>query len=288
MENNSSPSFSKKSINEQALHSQSTREHSSTPNSSDSEFIAYCVRPNNLRIQVAPVDRMWMNLTPHGFANRCLPLRIANQAGWFILNDRSIQAIWNGGPNVSDVVIYQDKREQENLAVQEPSCAISHFGCGIVTWRIPYLFRTPPGYNLIVRGPTNWCKDGVCPLDGVVETDWAVATFTMNWKITRTNVPVSFEKGEPICMVFPQRRGELEGFRPELRNLAACAEIKGSYEHWERSREAFLKVRRNSKDEREKRLVWQKHYYIGQSTEGADFSSHQLRLHLVDFDDRRE
>jgi hypothetical protein len=37
--------------------------------------------------------------------------------------------------------------------------AISHFGSGILTWNVPYLFRTPPGYNLLVRGPANWPKD---------------------------------------------------------------------------------------------------------------------------------
>jgi hypothetical protein len=110
----------------------------------------------------------------------------------------------------------------------------------------------------------------------------------MNWKITRPNVPISFIKGEPICMVFPQRRGELEGFRPELRNLAACTELEGRYQQWEKSRDVFLEARRKSKDDRDKRLVWQKHYYIGKSTDGHDFSGHQLRLHLTGFDDRRE
>src|SRR3712207_8402233 len=34
--------------------------------------------------------------------------------------------------------------------------ARSHFGSGILTWNLPFLFRTPPGYNLHVRGPANW------------------------------------------------------------------------------------------------------------------------------------
>ena len=49
----------------------------------------------------------------------------------------------------------------------------------------------------------------------MIETDWSVATFTMNWKLTRPHWPVTFEIGEPICMVVPQRRGELESFHPQ-------------------------------------------------------------------------
>ena len=74
----------------------------------------------------------------------------------------------------------------------------SHFGEGVITWNIPFLFRTSPGYNLLVRGPSNWIKDGVQALEGIVETDWAVQTFTMDWKFTRPRRWVRFEADEPI------------------------------------------------------------------------------------------
>ena len=61
----------------------------------------------------------------------------------------------------------------------------SHFGCGIITFKIPYLFRAPQGYNLLARGPANLFKDGISPLEGLIEVDWAVSPFTMNWKVTR-------------------------------------------------------------------------------------------------------
>src|SRR6202000_3160808 len=88
--------------------------------------------------------------------------------------------------------------------------AISIFGSGIVTFTLPFLFRTPPGYNLVAQGPTNRPKDGISALSGIIETDWAESTFTMNWMITRPHHPITFAKGEPICMVFPQKRYEVE------------------------------------------------------------------------------
>jgi Family of unknown function (DUF6065) len=40
---------------------------------------------------------------------------------------------------------------------------VSHFGDGIRTWHLPMLFRTPPGYKLLVRGPANYPKEAVYP-----------------------------------------------------------------------------------------------------------------------------
>ena len=42
----------------------------------------------------------------------------------------------------------------------------SHFGYGILTWTLPYLFRTPPDWNLLARGPSNLPKDGIQALEG--------------------------------------------------------------------------------------------------------------------------
>jgi hypothetical protein len=49
-----------------------------------------------MRLVAASPSRSWMDATSKKYANRCLPLRIANQSGWFILNSHEIRAIWNG------------------------------------------------------------------------------------------------------------------------------------------------------------------------------------------------
>ena len=111
--------------------------------------------------------------------------------------------------NDVDVMIKPDQSDADQFL------PISHFGDGILTWHLPMLFRTPAGYNLLVRGPANYPRDGVCALEGIVETDWASASFSMSWKLTRKLMPVRFEVDEPICMIVPQRRAELEEFAPE-------------------------------------------------------------------------
>jgi hypothetical protein len=64
-------------------------------------------------------------------------------------------ATWMGQENDVDVKITPDKRDAGQYL------PLSHFGNGILTWNLPLLFRTPPGYNLLVRGPANYPKDAV-------------------------------------------------------------------------------------------------------------------------------
>ena len=46
-----------------------------------------------------------MDATSNRFANRCLPLRIAAQAGLFVLNSHAVRLTWNGGNATSDIEI---------------------------------------------------------------------------------------------------------------------------------------------------------------------------------------
>jgi hypothetical protein len=160
------------------------------------------------------------------------------------------------------------------------------FGYGILTFIIPYLFTTPPGYNLLARGPANEPKDGIAPLEGVIETDWAVATFTMNWQFTRPDRTVAFESGEPVCMVVPQRRGELESFEPVITSLRDDPGLTNEHAQWAKSRRTFLAQRRLASLTRggeNDGPHWQKHYFHGTTPSGLHAPIHQRRLSLLPF-----
>jgi hypothetical protein len=240
---------------------------------------AYAVhRPASMVIVPASADRSWMDGSQAGFANRCLPLRIANQSGWMMLNQRAFEVIWNGGKHTSDLEI-------RRLARGATAPASSHFGYGILTWNLPYVFRTPPGYNLRVRGPVNWCKDGAWPLEGIVETDWSVASITMNWKITRVGAPIRFDEAEPICMIYPEKRGEVECFVPEIESLDVVPDLKHDYGAWSASRSSFNRSLPNLDANSQK---WEKHYYIGMHPASPNrFPDHQVKLKVSPFLDRR-
>jgi hypothetical protein len=243
-------------------------------------LIAYRIGPSApMRLIPAPSGRAWMHATVDRFAERCLPLLIANQAGWLVLNSHPLRVTWSGGNNMASVTI-------EYLSGLPPYPAVSHFGHGILTWHIPYLFRTPPGYNLLVRGPSNWPKDGVSPLEGIVETDWTVATFTMNWKLTRPNQPVTVEVDEPICMLVPQRRGELETFHPRVLAIEKEPNEHRRFQRWSESRGRFLhelKTPLKTPGSDAVSQLWQKHYFQGKSSDGGDAPEHQTKLKLREF-----
>src|SRR5262245_53393022 len=225
-------------------------------------------------ISPAPGRREWMERTPQRFANRCLPLMIANQAGWFITLNEPVEVEWSGEDGLQEIQVFGSKLAETNVA--------SHFGCGIITFKIPYLFRTPAGYNLLARGPANLWKDGIAPLEGLVEVDWAIAPFTMNWKITRPKHRIRFEKGEPICMIVPERRGSLEKFEPMILALDDDPILAAQYREWHKSRGQFI-VNLNAFEEEAVRAGWQREYFQGRTQDGAKVPQHQTKLELRPF-----
>lgn len=240
------------------------------------EFIAYRVSDfPPFKLVKGPIARQWMDETREHFANRCLPLLIANQSGWWCLNCTPFRAAWSGGWDKSCIQV-------ETLDGSKECPAITHFGDGVLTFHMPWLFRTPPGWNMWVRGPTNYTKDGLVALDGVVETDWSMATFTMNWKFTAKNLWVTFEKDEPICQVIPVRRGDLELLKPREQRIEDVPELNKAYLEWSKGREQFLKElgKPGSEATAEK---WERHYFRGITRDGSVAPEHQVKLNLREF-----
>jgi hypothetical protein len=237
-------------------------------------LVAFRIGLPTLDLCPAGIRRAWMDATPNRFANRCLPLLIANQSGWLLTARHTVRATWDGG-------IYKDATVVEIVDNAEPLPAVSHFGAGIITWTIPYLFRTPPGWNLLVRGPANEPLDGAYALEGIVETDWSPATFTMNWKLTRPGLPVVFEKGQPICMIVPQRRGDLESFDPLVIDLEFEQDLKDEYRQWRSGRAVFLEELRTGVPAAI-RQKWQRDYFRGVHR-GAVEPEHQTKRNLHAF-----
>ncbi len=240
------------------------------------KLTAYTFERQPFEIRPAPFERAWMDATHQRYAYRCLPLTIANTHGWEILSPTRFGAIWNGGNNMDCIKLIEDPVVK--------AAAVSHFGFGILTFHIHALFRTEPGFDLMVQGPVNQPKDGIAPLSGIVETDWSPYTFTMNWKFTRKDVPIFFDKGEPICHIFPVRRSDLESVEPSMRPLADNPELKKEYDTWNASRQNFIAelFKEGSQAQNDK---WQKLYQRGVMPDGETQTApeHRTRLRLKPF-----
>jgi hypothetical protein len=229
-------------------------------------------------IRPAPASRPWMDATPEAFAYRCLPLNIANAHGWEVLSPCAFEAAWDGRPGIEGVSIRLDPGSEPYV---QPA---SIFGQGVMTFHIEALFRTPPGWDLWVSGSPNRPKDGIAPLTGVVETDWSPFTFTMNWRFTRPNLWVRFERFEPICFFFPVMRDALTRVEPHYEPIESAPELAQGFADWSRERDAFQRrIARNPPKAPSDR--WQKHYYRGVDIgDKSHTETHRTKLRLPEFD----
>jgi len=243
------------------------------------KLICYPTQDEAPLMRPAPVTRAWMDATPQSFAYRCLPLNIANAHGWEILCNAGFSAIWNGENLQSSITIVPDP------GTTAP--ALSHFGSGVLTFHIPAIFKTEPGWSLLVQGPANLPKDAIVALAGIIETDWSPYSFTMNWKFTGPNRPVRFERGEPICSIVPVQRRLLESVQPEIRSLSEEPELQRRYHEWSTGRQRFNEelLQPGSTARTEK---WQKSYYLGLNPDGSSGDpDHLIKLRAPAFVDMR-
>jgi hypothetical protein len=210
-------------------------------------------------IEPAPARRDWMDATFKRLAYRCLPLVTGNQAGWVIRSPCSFRAVWSGKQDNRGIRIAYDS----DAAARAP-IAVSHFGGGILTFVLPWLFRTSPGYGLLVRGPTNEPKEHVVALDAIVETDWAPYTFTMSWRLLHADTPVRFVQGEPICLIQPFRLDLLESFDCVIEPFTAAPEdLQQGFRDFVERRSANIAVAEQGGYET------QRDYYAGRFPDGS-------------------
>ena len=228
----------------------------------DLKIIAYETNPE-MKFHNPSGQREWIKKTgptvhPNGeveysgYGKRCLPLVAANTLGWQVLSDQRYEVEWNGGHSLTDITVTCD-----NNSTNKPFLS-SHFGPPTVTWHIGHILFTTKGNFMYCKGPTNHFKHGIQPIEGLIETDWLPFTFTMNWMFTEPG-KVVWEKGEPICQLFPYPKEYAENFDPVIRHSTSMpSELKKLYEYWVHSRDVF-----NSADNRDTK-DWEGNYFRGE------------------------
>jgi hypothetical protein len=241
----------------------------------------YSLGPSPYKLVPASPSREWMDKFPNRHPYRCLPMAVANTYGWELLSPCAFAIEWTGGPEKADITF----RCLDNYPFL-PHFAVSNFARGIATFHTGYIFRTDPGWDLMVTGPINNPKAGIAPLSGVVETDWLPFSFTVNWQFTRPGT-VTFEKDEPVCLVYPVQHGALEEITPEIFNLADDPALKKEFDAWEDRRKTFVH-RMDAGDPVAVREGWQRFYFKGERPDGIAPASHRIKMRLNAPVDRRK
>ena len=86
----------------------------------------------------------------------------------------------------------------------------------------------------------------------------------MNWMMTKPHEKVVFEKGEPICQLFPYPKEYIEHFKPVIRTKSSMpSELNKAYEYYVHSRDVFNKSPREVNS-------WEANYFKGQIHDGTN------------------
>ncbi|MCK0208090.1 DUF6065 family protein [Starkeya koreensis] len=105
------------------------------------KLVAYAIGDGVEIVTVSP-ERAWMDGARDRSPYSCLPLAIADTHGWELRNPVNFSAMWGGGAGIDDIVVMPDGE----------GIARSHFGEGVLTFLVPFVFRTPPEMDLIFQG----------------------------------------------------------------------------------------------------------------------------------------
>jgi hypothetical protein len=100
--------------------------------------------PGIEEFKVVPLRRKreWMSETVNSYAYKCVPMNIANDYGWAVLNPAQFTATWNGSDSPEGVsVVYEEGGEHDFLG--------TYFGHGILTVGLDFLLQTPKGFQHI-------------------------------------------------------------------------------------------------------------------------------------------
>jgi hypothetical protein len=230
---------------------------------------AYALTKNPQPLIAAPFGRKWMDAFVGRHPYRCLPLAIANTYGWQLLLPVDVHVTWNGGM----------KREDVTVECSHPHQAVSNFKRGVITFNVAYIFRTPPGYHLLVTGPTNIFKHGVAPMTALIESDWVPYSFTFNYQLTRVG-KVTWRAGEPYAQICIVKAGLQEDVQPVLKNLSDNPQLAADHEAW-RTKRANLIAQKSCTNNATPQEAWSKDYFLGRYADGrATNAPHTMKMRL--------
>jgi hypothetical protein len=222
------------------------------------------------RLVPSPPARRWY--WPNAY--HCTPLVAAGQLGWSLLSPFEFSVVWDGQPGGKALRFTKRVHGDHRLKLR------SVFGGGVLSLVLPFNLRTSPEVDILVKAPPNAPKEGVCVLEGLIETDWFDGHFSANLRFTRPGEVIRWEEGEPLCQFLPYPRGWLERFRTET--ISEGPEHERFYAEagpWSEDRRALLEARAGGD-----KPGYDRQYRRGRRHDGGPVpSTHRTRLSVPPF-----
>ena len=182
----------------------------------------------------------------------CEPFTAASSFGWYAFPPIDFSLRWDG----THIFWKQGFREEEewvliNSPVLPKSAkllidrAASHgvganipfLACpneiGIIQIWTGLLASTPQGWSISIRSPVNIPRDPFYEvLSGIIETDWWFGPMVTPIRITKTDVPITFQRNRPLFQIQPVPR--IAYLDETLKSYTTSDVEEMSEEDWER------------------------------------------------------
>jgi len=200
------------------------------------KFADYCP------VTPAASRRDWMDETQQRFAYKCVPLVMANTSGYHIACPFNLRVRWNGSNAANGVEI---ECLDEDFKEMLPDLFASHFGSGILTFRMPWIIRSDTvGIGAEITGSPNQWIPGLFPLQGMVQTWGHASSATMNWRLQYKDTDFYIPVGFPIAFIRPVSFEMLEQLQVDQVDFDKLdASFREDYDGWRQQRDAVLEQR---------------------------------------------
>jgi hypothetical protein len=140
-----------------------------------------------------------MQIRAHRLHRNALAPRLASppdgqQSGWEVACPRTFEITWNGGSAPDDLDIRMVGGQDDELP-----CVESVHGHGVLTFHVGCQIKTTEPYALWLGAPPGPPKDGIAPLERLLDTAPMPCALVVHWQVTRPGQTIRFTEGEPIA-----------------------------------------------------------------------------------------
>ena len=151
----------------------------------------------------------------------CEAIRTASAFGWYVFPPADFNLAWDGSETIWKFAYEEDWTVLDSVQFPDYIRTFNHHCPLDLTDAVPPFLtagaepgmvqiwsglfcKTEPGWSLLVRSPANLPKSNNYEhYEGIIETDkWFGPLFT-NVRLTKTDVPITFDAGYPLMQIQP-------------------------------------------------------------------------------------
>lgn len=151
----------------------------------------------------------------------CEAVRTASAFGWYVFPPADFNLAWDGAETIwkfgyedewtvldsaqyPDYVRVFNRQCPPDLADAVPPLLSAGAEPGMVQIWSGLFCKTDPGWSVLVRAPANLPRSNNYEhYEGIIETDKWFGPLFVNIRITKTDVPITFDMGYPLMQVQP-------------------------------------------------------------------------------------